>query len=119
MDLAFVISAGITCPGKRIFKSQAVLIYQIDAETDITIRLLPSYDNLYQSQIILLPLSTDQTLDERKVASTANNGLHGQGGELLSVCSMLCSSFLLATLFHERFLIFLWISWHIFFLLSI
>src|SRR5947209_3922397 len=118
MDLAFVISAGITCPGKRIFEPQAILIYQVDSETDITIRLLPSHNNLYKSRLILLPLRTDQTLDERKVASTANNGLHGQGGELLSVCSMLCSSFLLATLFHERFLIFLCISWHIFLLLD-
>ena len=32
-------------------------------------------EDLYQSQIILLPVGTDPTFEKRKVASTAKNGL--------------------------------------------
>src|SRR5205085_8087844 len=110
---------GKTRVGKRIFQSQAVLIYKKDTKADIAIGLLPGQKNLYQSQVILLPVVTDQTFVNRKGASSADDGLRGERCEHLSMRSALCSSFFLAALFHERLLALSWILWHIPFLLSV
>src|SRR6266404_1996673 len=76
-DFVVITSMGETRSGKGIFKPQAVLIYKVCPKTYITIRLLPGHNDLYQSRVILLPAGTDPAFVKRKLASAANNGLHG------------------------------------------
>src|SRR6266851_7280839 len=83
-DFVVITSTGETRPGKSIFKPQAELIYKVCSKTYITIRLLPGQNDLYQSQVILLPVGADPAFVKRKLASTANNGLRGyRQGSLL------------------------------------
>src|SRR2546426_5043056 len=77
-DFALITTAGKTSIGKSIFKPQEELIYKVDAETDITIRLLPGQKDLNKPHVILfLPVVTDQAFIKRKGARAANNGLRG------------------------------------------
>src|SRR6266550_5764055 len=68
-DFALITSKGQTRVAKRIFEPQAILIYKVGAKTGITIRLPPGQKDLYKSQVILLPVVTDQTFKNRKVSS--------------------------------------------------
>src|SRR5436305_2461203 len=76
-DFALITSKGQTRVAKRIFEPQAILIYKVGAKTDITVRLPPGQKDLYKSHVILIPVVTDQAFKNRKVSSTANNGLRG------------------------------------------
>src|SRR6266849_3967720 len=83
-DFVVITSTREARPGKGIFKPQAELIYKVCSKTYITVRLLPGQNDLYQSQIIRLPVGIDPAFVKRKLASATNNGLRGYGhGSLL------------------------------------
>src|SRR5690242_12650776 len=72
-DFILIACRGKVRSGKRIFKPQAELIYQVDPKTDITIGLPPGQNDLYQSRFLLLPAITDQTFVNREASGTDNN----------------------------------------------
>ena len=102
--------------GKRIFEAQTELIYKIEAKTDIAVRLFASHKNLYQSRLLLFPIATDTAFQNRIFARMSKNVLFSKRSERRLLRFVLCSSFLLAALFHKRFLVFSFISRHIYLL---
>src|SRR5258708_34423546 len=68
-----ITSLGKTRIGVGIFEPQAVLIDKVDPETDIPIGLLSSHNDLYQSQVILLPLHPDPTFLNGTLSTTTTN----------------------------------------------